>query len=339
MPKFLAMVIACMSLFSGSYSVVAGPNPFKKTKNYNFNDSIAWYLKESAAVKSGDVREGSDALYYHLNINKDRLRLRLGKNDPSGELENTINLSKMEISDVLIDGRRMARFQWCLDNQERPGKKLKQNAVVINDTCVNAGGGGDFIINLDKASLSSLKQAKKVEFIVEPYGRPVKLSYSMAGFADIMAQIEKPAPPVIVKKPAPKPQIVAKPKPRPKPKPKKVVIEMCQAQPPADFKNAIKAETYPCKDTVKKAAAEKRMASNVAKEKQKMAAEMEKLRKEQEIKQASAESIQREKEWEQKQAAMWISRCQKHWAKGVSPCYCEKYMDQAPSNVSNTCGR
>ena len=341
MPKFLAMGVAFVSLVGWSSATFAVDNPFKKTKNYAFGNDVSWYQKDDAAVKSGRTRDGGDALYFHVHVNKDRLRLRLGKNDPSGDLENTRPLDRLEITDVTLDGKRLERFQWCLDNQERPGNKLKQNAVVINDACVNAGGTGDFIVMLDEASHDSLKRAQKLEFVVEPYGRPVKLSYTMNGFAAIMNEINKPAPPpVVVKKPVPKPKpkpVVAKPKP--KPKPKKVVVKMCYANPPGDFKNAVKTEAYPCNNAAKKAAAEKRVAANVDKEKQKMAAEMERLAREEEIKKKAAESTQREKEWEVKQAELWVKRCQKHWTKGVSPCFCEKYIDQAPSNVTNTCGR
>lgn len=188
------LVVASVSVFLllMSFTGHAVVNPFKKSKNYTFSSNVSWYEHNSAAIKSGSTRDGSDTNYYHLNIDKYRLMLRLGKNDPSGELENTRPLDSLAISDISIDGRRLPIFSWCLENQQNPGKKLKQNSVVANDVCINAGGGGDFIINLDDETRNLLKNAKKLEFTIEPYGRPVKLIYTMSGYAPIMAKINKP---------------------------------------------------------------------------------------------------------------------------------------------------
>lgn len=337
MARILALIISALALIGWSAISHADINPFKKAKSYKFKNNIAWYLKEDSAVKSGTSKDGADTLYYHLNISKDRLRLRLGKNDPSGELEDTRSMGKLAIVDVKLDGKRLDKFQWCLDNQERPDKKLDQGAVVANDACVNAGGG-DFIINLDEASRSILMSAQKIDFVVEPFGRPVNLSYTMAGFAGIMSQLDKPKPEPkpVEKKPEPK-IVAAKPKPKPKPIPKKVV-KMCSAEPPADFAGAIKSISYPCVNTARKAKAEAAIAASVEKEKQKMAAELERIRQEEEAKKKALVNDKREIEWAKKQADMWIKRCSKHWSKGTSPCFCEKYLDQAPEGVTNTCG-
>ncbi len=340
MPRFSALIITIIGLICFSISAQAGMNPFKKTKNYKFENDINWYSKDAAAVKSGSVKDGSNTLYYHLNITKDRLRLRLGKNDPGGELENTRNLDKLAIVDVLVDGRRFSLFDKCLSNQDRPGKKLKLGAVVVNDACVNAGGG-DFTMILDKAGRDQLKAAQKIEFIITPYNRPVKLAYTMAGFAAIMSEIDKPAPPPVVKKVVPRVVVKSKPKPKPKPKarpkPKKIV-KMCFADAPADFTSAVKSVAYPCNNKVKKEAAEKKVAAIVEKEKQKMVAELERVRQEEEALKEASKNNKREIEWARKQTEMWIKRCNKHWNKGVSPCFCEKYIDQAPPGVTNTCG-
>jgi hypothetical protein len=339
MPRFSALIITTIGLVCFSISAQAGMNPFKKTKNYKFENDVSWYSKENSAVKSGSVKDGSDTLNYHLNISKDRLRLRLGKNDPSGELENTIGLDKLAIVDVLVDGRRFSLFDWCLSNQDRPGKKLKQGAIVSNDACVNAGGG-DFTMALDKTGRNLLKTAQKIEFIVEPFNRPVKLIYTMTGYAAIMSEIDKPVPPPVVKKEAPK--VVAKPKPKSKPKARaksKKVVKMCFAKAPADFSSAVKSVAYPCENKAKKASAEKNVASKVKKEKQKMSAELARIKQEEDARKKASSSDKREMEWAKKQTEIWVKRCEKHWSKGVSPCFCEKYMDQAPSGVINTCGR
>ena len=317
----------------------ASVNPFKKSKNYTFDEEVPWYENAGSAMKSGSVRDGSATNYYHLNIRHSRMLLRLGKNDPSGELENTRLLESLAITDVLVDGRRLPLFDWCLKNQQVLTKKLKQNSVVANDACINAGSGGDFIINLNDQSRRLLKNAKTVEFVVEPYGRPVKLAYSMGGYSSIMAKINKPKP--VVKKAAPKKVVKAKPKPKAKP------VRNCYAKPPADYKGSVKAVIYPCDDTRKKFAAEKKVSVEVDSEKKKKAAEAAKAAEESRlkamkkpkpaVKKVAVEDNKREEVWDKQQSQLWISRCKRHWKKGTSPCYCEKYLDQAPVGVSNTC--
>ena len=337
MSRFTALLITCIGLLLTSFSVHAEINPFKKAKVYSFGDSAPWYFKEGAAVKTGSRRDGSDTLYYHLHVNRDRLRLRLSKNDPSGELVNTRGLSNMSVNDVIVDGRTLPHFEWCLQNQERPGNKLKGNAIVINDACVNTGNG-DFIINLDDRSKSTLKVARQLEFVVEPYSRPIKLGFSMAGFDDVIAKVDRPEPPpppVVRSAPAAAPAAVQKPRPKPKP-----VVKTCQAKPPADFASVVTERSYPCNDAARKAQAEQQVSRQVAAERQKrLAAEEERKRREAELAKQKEAAKRVEAEWEKRQAAMWIKRCEKHWAKGTSPCYCEKYLDQAPAGVTNSCGR
>jgi len=328
--------IFLLTLSSAGNAVV---NPFKKSKNYTFGSNVSWYEHNNAAIKSGSARDGSDTNYYHLNIDKYRLMLRLGKNDPSGELENTRPLDSLTISNVSVDGRRLPIFGWCLENQQNPGKKLKQNAVVANDVCINAGGGGDFIINLDTETRNILKSANKLEMVIEPYGRPVKLVYTMSGYAPIMAIINKPVVVPVAKKPVvkavPKPVVVVKPKPKSKPKP----VKMCYARPPVDFKSAVPAMSYPCKDELKKSNAETKVSARVEHEKKKMTAELQAANEEKLARQKSVEDNKREVEWDAKQNELWISRCKRHWAKNRSPCYCEKYLELAPAGVNNTCGQ
>jgi len=167
-PRLSALLLILAGLTLSSITASAAVNPFKKTKDYQFNDSIAWYFnKEGAAIKSGSEQDGSDILYYHLNINKNQLRLRFGKNDPSGELENTRDFDDLEIIDVSIDGQRLKRFQWCLDNQSQLSASLKQNSIVANGTCVNAGGG-DFIMALNDETRDQLLKARNTEFVAAP---------------------------------------------------------------------------------------------------------------------------------------------------------------------------
>ena len=316
----------------------AGVNPFKKAKNYTFGTEAPWYESGESAIKSGSVRSGADTNYYHLNVDKHRLLLRLGKNDPGGELVNTRRLDALAISEVKADGRRLPIFDWCLSNQHSVTKKLKQNTIVANDVCINAGGGGDFVINLDEPTKRILKSAKTLSFIVEPYGRPVMLSYNMSGFSELAAKLDKPVPAPVAKIPKPALPVAAvkeKPKVKAKPKP----VKMCYSKAPAGFQSAIKAIAYPCNNVAKKANANTKIKARVEQEKKKMALELEAANKEKLARQKAVEDNKREIQWALQQAEIWVKRCQKHWAKGKSPCYCEKYIDRAPEGVTNTCGK
>ena len=336
----------CGVLLSISNVSFAGVNPFKKSKNYTFGSDVAWYKNSDVAVKSGSIRDGSDTNFYHLIVDKQQVLLRLGKNDPSGELVNTRRLDNLAITEVRADGRRLPLFSWCLVNQQNPGKKLTQNAVVANDVCINAGGGGDFIINLDDEARNILKGASELEFVVEPYGRPVRLTFSMSGFSGIMAEINKPVP--VAKKPEIKPVVKAVPvvesKPKPvvkiKVKPKPKPVKICQAKAPDNFKSKVPAVAYPCENADKKSRAEAKVTAGVESEKKKIAAKMEQLKAEKQANEKVLEKTNKEEsEWDEKQAEMWIKRCEKHWAKNRSPCYCEKYIRLAPPGISSTCGR
>jgi len=314
----------------------AGVNPFKKAKNYTFGTEVPWYESKESVTKSGSVRSGADTNYYHLNVDKYRLLLRLGKNDPSGELVNTRRLDALTIVEVKADGRRLPIFDWCLSNQHNVTKKLKQNTIVANDVCINADGGGDFVINLDEQTKRIIKSAKTLSFVVEPYGRPVMLSYNMSGYSELAAKLDKPAPSPVIKVPKPVlPVAAVKEKPKPKPKP----VKMCYSKAPADFQSAVTAIAYPCNNATKKANASQKIKARVEQEKKKMAMELEAANREKLARQKEVEDNKREIQWALQQAEIWVKRCQKHWAKGKSPCYCEKYIDRAPEGVTSSCGK
>ncbi|MDQ1362694.1 MAG: hypothetical protein QG652_554 [Pseudomonadota bacterium] len=329
--RMSAQLLVLAGVLLGSLAVSAATNPFKKTKDNQFNDSVAWYFKDGTAIKSGSEPDGDDVLYYHLHINKNQLRLRFGKNDPSGDLENTRSFDELEIIDVTVDGQRLKRFQWCLDNQSQLASSLKQNSPVANGACVNAGGG-DFIIALDDETRERLMKGRNMEFITAPYGRPIRLGYTLTGFAKGYGAIIAPPPP-----PPPPPAAVAE---TPKPEPKPVVIKTCYAEAPEEMRTAVKPVAYTCNDQAKKAAAESAIQSQVSAEKKKRKeAEAERQRIEAERLKEESERKSQESEWEKKQTEMWIDRCQKHWSKGTSPCYCAPYIDQAPAGVVSTCAK
>lgn len=340
--KLISVSLIFLFCLSSSH---AGVNPFKKTKHYSFGDDINWYESDGEAIKSGKVRESSDVYYYHLKVNKARLLLRLGKNDPSGQLENTRTLDALAIIDVKVDGKRLPAFNWCIQNQQDFANKLKQNAVVANDACINSQGRGDFIIFLDEETRQILQQASLMEFVIEPYGRTILLSYSMQGFSAVMRKINPPiaiqpvleskqkSPAKVIAKPVVKPKSKSKPKPKPKPKP----IKMCKAEPPADFSSIVSAIAYPCNQGKKKSAAESKINNQVELEKKKIAAQLiadEEVRR---VKKRVHEDEIRDAQWQKKQNSLWLKRCKRHWDKGKSPCYCEKVFEQAPAGVVNSC--
>jgi len=259
------MVFLCFALVMLG-NVQASVNPFKKAKVYTFGQQDPWYYKDGSVTKSGSRKQSGETLYYHLNITENRMRLRFSKNDPSGEIEKTRELPGLEIHGVEIDGKSMPRFEWCVANQEYISRMLKPNAVVVNDTCSN-NGDGDFVILLDGPSLYQIQHARNIAFVVAPFGRPIRLEFTMDGFSKAMFQLEQaqrrtrvaetrsvaPAPAVVA--PRPKPVPVKKPVAKPKPKPKPVAVKTCVANPPNEFKGQIKPETYPCKKSRKKLAA------------------------------------------------------------------------------------
>ncbi|MDH5765196.1 MAG: hypothetical protein OEZ38_04200 [Gammaproteobacteria bacterium] len=303
-----------------SFSVFAA-NPFKKSVDFEFPDNINWVLKKDAVVKTGRVMDGSDALFFHLSISDKQLKLRFSKNDPTGTVINSRSLSSLVIDDVLVDGQRLPLFQWCLNNQQLESSKFKQDTPVNKDACINRDG--DFIINLNEQSAQLLIKAQTLEFVTEPFRRTEILNFGMKGYGPLAMKLKKPVAAPVVK-------VV------PKAVPKQVVEKICYVKAPAQYK-AIKPAGYPCSDKAKKAGAEAIINKLVLSEKKKAEIEAEEAKQKQESKIDLAAEARAEAEFEKRQAAIWIKRCQKHWSKGVSPCYCKKYAENAPQGVKDTC--
>ncbi|MFW2372354.1 MAG: hypothetical protein ACN4GM_04480 [Gammaproteobacteria bacterium] len=311
-----------------SLTVSAGKDPFKKNKDYKFLGDTSWYKKGSSVLKAGRVKESGDTFYYHLSVNSKHMRLHLGKNDPSGELKDTRQLDYMSITEVAVDGKTLARFKWCLNNQDGASNSLKKHAKVAGGTCVNAGD--DFYIKMDDKTLKQLMSAKTISFAIEPFGDSVKLTYGMNGFAGLMKELKKP---VVAKKPN-KPIKVNKPK---KPRPVVKTEPTCYAQPPAQFKSSVKNIAYPCGNAGKKSAATKSVNQMVDKQRKQQQAALDRKRVQDNMPKHTEITSEEELEFEKKQAERWITRCQIHWGKGVSPCYCKKYMKFAPAGVQDDC--
>ena len=323
-----------------SLTVQAGVNPFKKTRDLVFGSDYNWYFSDGMAIKSGSEQDGDYINYYHVKISSNSMLLRLGRNDPGGDLENTRPLEGLEINNVLVDGHPLPVFQWCIHNQESLIDLIKADSLVMNDTCVYAGNG-DFTINLDDDTRRQLNNARQLEFVITPFGRTLRLVFTMDGFSDVMAQVmapppeaQKPEPVAVVAAPKPEPKPVAKPKPKPKPKP---VVKTCYARAPAEFKD-INPIAYPCPDKARKSAAQEQITEAVKAEQARIEAERKRAEEEVAAKQEAQVDKQRQVEWQKKQTELWVSRCQVHWKKGTSPCFCQKYLDHAPAGVQDTCG-
>ena len=330
--RFSASVFLFIGLISLSLSIQAA-NPFQKTIDYEFPDSVSWSLiKKDTAIKTGEVKDGSNALFFHLSINNKQLKLRFSKNDPAGQVMNSRGLNSLVIEDVLVNGKRLPLFHWCLNNQKAESSKFKQGTPVSRNACINEEG--DFIINLDVKSKQLLKNAQTLEFVTEPFRRNEKLKFGMAGYVAIMKKLEKPAPIIPAKtvaKPVVKPKIMAKKE-----------IKTCYAKPPVAYK-ALKPVAYPCLDSAKKIAAETKINQQVVAQKKKadlLAAEAKKkqIQKQKQVTKIDAAAEDKaEAEWQKRQNAIWIKRCEKHWMKRVSPCYCKAYIAHAPQGVKDTC--
>lgn len=333
--KLIWPVICILLVTAFMQEVRALNNPFKKTKTYHFGSDISWQQKGGAVVKSGKEVERGDTLSFHLSINNKQLKLRLSKNDPSGDIVNSRRLNNLVVKDVRVDGRRLPVFQWCLLNQEQPSSYLKQYAVVPGDVCVNMDG--DLFVRMDNKTLSLLMRARQLTFVLEPFRREETVEFDMQGFNEIMRRLYPPAQPKPKARAVPKVvKSVSTPvvKSRAKPKASKI----CYAKAPAEFKKQVKPVSYPCDNKSRKSKAEASIAAQVEVLKQKKAeVEAEKQRKLEAMRKAEDADKKRQIEWEKMQRTMWVGRCQKYWIKGVSPCFCEKYMDEAPGGVKNTC--
>lgn len=329
MLKISTMTVVFIVAFTGSFSSFAGKDPFKKDKDFEFLDDVSWKQKGSAALKSGTSVDGFDTMYYHLKVDSNMMRLRLGANDSSGEKANTRDIDSLVVTDVRVDGQRLRRFDWCLNNQAGSSDKLDRNSGVKGAVCVDAGS--DLIIKLDDEAKQQLKNARQVEFIVEPFGRVMKIKYGMSGFASIMNKFDKPKPaPVVRAQPVKQPV---------KKQPAKKVAQTCYAKPPADYAS-IQAIAYPCDNLAKKNSAIKTVNAAVAREKQSRQAVAAERERQQKAKLAQEENKRKAEElWERQQAKMWIDRCQVHWDKGVSPCRCQKVFKYAPAGVADTCAK
>ena len=126
-----------------------------------------------------------------------------------------------------------------------------------------------------------------------------------------------------------------------------MVKKKCKAEAPKGYKG-LKAIEYNCDDAAAKSAATAKIDKQVAsinEQRKKAAAEAERKRKEAEAARlAREEALKKEQEALEASAAVqaelssditnkMLAVCKKQWADGNSRCYCEKYLEFAPSHI------
>ncbi|MDH5571120.1 MAG: hypothetical protein OEY89_05100 [Gammaproteobacteria bacterium] len=321
--------LSAVSLFNYTYAAV---NPFKITRSLQFDD-IPWVASKAGVIKTGQENRNDGVYYYHLIISPGQLIFRLGKDEPNGWIKNSRPLHALDLVDLKIDKKRLPRFQWCLDNQSNISSPvLRQNTKVSNDVCIIRGGNGEFIINLDVATLNYLRRAKILEITVRPFKHPVIIEYGMTGLHEALVRLESPKPRSMPVKAKPVDVKVAAPIIKKQP-----VSKNCLVRPPEVYKVSIKPQSFLCSDKRSKQRAEEIIQQAVQALKQE---EMEEQKQQASVDDAvSSDMIEKEKEWMQKKKSMWVKRCKEYWGKGSSPCFCRPYLQYAPSGTVDTCNK
>ncbi len=338
-----------LCVLSFNVSAKNSNNPFAKNESLNIGTEFSWKIdkKSIRATKSASDKKGN---YYHLLFNNKQLKL-IVSSDAKGAVAK--KFSQLEIIDVKIDGKQSLLFKWCLNNQQRHDRFLQQGLAVKNNVCSIDGNAGSFTMSLNKDTLLSLQNGKRLSITLSPFRTPLDLNYDISDFKDMyMALNAKDAPVAIV---VPPKQLVKK------------TNKKCWTGSPVKYKN-IKPVKYDCGDEIAKKEAEARVARRVKQEKtkeQKLAAvaaakavERDHQRKLAEEKKriALVAKLEQDEKLQMEAAAVAASEikqaqlgdeitqkmlkvCDKYWSKGEHRCYCQKYIEHAPASIqgSSTC--
>jgi hypothetical protein len=317
-------------------------NPFAKNEILEIGGNVQWQIdkKSGKAEKTSAEHKG---VYYHLGFDNKQITLFVSS-DAAGKSPK--KFTQFEVLDVQIDGKQSSIFKWCLSNQQRHGRFLQQGLNVKSNVCVIDGAAGIFIMRLNKDTLTSLQKSSRLEITIEPYRTPLVVSFDTSDFNKMYMALNTKA--TVAVKAAPTP--VRKP----------VLVKTCKTSAPAKYKN-IKSLEYSCADAAAKRAAEASIARQITSEKEKakkLAAEKEKQRKLAAAKKQkeAAEKLKKEEALAVEAAAIAASQaqqakisdeialkmikvCEKYWSKGEHRCYCQKYIESAPSEIqaSSTC--
>ena len=338
MSKQKTLVTALMLMLSWPFALMADDNPFDKGKSVDIKGK--WVIKDKTASRSGSISGD----FYHLFFDLRELRFRITEGAEDSEA-NARTYEQFAVEDVMVDGKRLSVFQWCLVNQQKHSRFLQQGLRVKQDVCNNQGEKGTFTMRLNVSSLEAIESGRTLTFRIRPFRSVVDVNFDISDFSTMLAELTaKP-------KPVPKVETVAA-------VPEKVVEQQkCTAAPPKDL-IGIKAIEYICSDAAAKAKAEAGIAALVEKERKhqaELAAENERKRKEAEAAK-KAEELAAKKAEEARLAAeqaaiaeaeaaqnvmneeitnKMLAVCQKKWAEGEHRCYCEKFIAHAPAGIES----
>jgi len=325
------------------FNVSAANNPFAKKDVLNVGKEIAWKIDKEAVLAEKTVGDDKGT-FYHLTFDNKQIKLNISK-DAAGASPKKFN--QLEVKNVKIDGKQSSLFKWCLNNQERHNRFLQQGLSVKKDICIIDGDAGTFILRLNKDTLLSLQNGNRLSIMLKPFRTPLVLNYDISDFKDMYLALNARSVPVVV---APVVKKVAVVKPARK----------CWAGAPPKY-SKIKSVEYDCGDALAKLNAENQVARQVNKKKekeQKLIAEKEKKRKlaEEKKQKELAAKLKQEELLQAEAAALAASQakqakinneitakmlkvCKKHWSQGKHRCYCQKYIEHAPSSIqaSSTC--
>lgn len=343
--NWLSAAFIALYLFSFNAFAVGDDNPFAKNESLSTAKSAVWNIDKEAVQATKSIDD--DGTYYHLLFDNKQIKLVI-TSDAAGVKPKTF--SQFEIQNVEIDGEQAPLFKWCLSNQEGHSRFLQQGLTVKKGVCTIDANAGTFIMRLNSATLKSLQSGSRLLISLQPFRTTLALKYDISDFSDMYTTLNAKPEPVVAKAPvvANIPAVanvpaVAVSKP----------VKMCKAEAPAKYKK-IKAVEYKCIDIVAKTKAEASVGKLVAQEKekqQKLAAEKEKLRQlaeakkqkemaargeqERRIQLEAAAIIEKQAALGQEISAKMIKMCNKFWTKGEHRCYCEKYIEHAPSGIQS----
>jgi len=149
---FLFIIIYAIAL-----NAHADLNPFDKSLSIKFANEAPWNADKSGSSKTGKHKHRGKNNYYQLMINDQQLVLRLAKGNDSGTSLKTWSLETLDVLDITVNGNRLNRFQWCLDNRLNPVnyKMLRVDTRVRDNICVINKDKGELLSNLMKPVIPS----------------------------------------------------------------------------------------------------------------------------------------------------------------------------------------
>jgi hypothetical protein len=325
-----------------SFSALAN-NPFAKSDSIDISKDIRWKFDKEAGVATKS-KMSKAGIYYHLRFDNKQLELTISQDAEGLQVK---PFDQLDIKNVKIDGKRSPLFSWCLNNQEGQDRFLQQGLNVKNNVCVSDGSQGRFVMQLDGGTLESLKNGRELLIVLKPYRTPLELHYELADFNNMVVALNT--------KPASVASNAASPK------------KQCFSSPPTKYKSIPSVE-YNCASKKAKQAADEKVTALVYRKKT-LDAEQRKLGQEKKRRQQAVAQAQAEKEAEAqkirlkqeekiqaqtaavaaseaKQVAIgseitqkMVSLCEKYWNISEHRCYCQKYIEYAPSEIqkNSTC--